>query len=216
MDVELLLAPRCPNAAAARMTLTECLRRLNLDVPVRERVGDHPSPTILVDGVDVMTAQPGVPSGQACRLDVPTPERILAALRLRTSDTGDPARDPAPGDGRPAAATRDAQERTETGGAGTAPVTVRREPGEPRIVVVVSGALDTAALPSLRRALVTALRTRVPILIDLSEATSLHSDALTTLVATHRQAERNGTQLLLRTGPPPQMRAVLGAFGILA
>ena len=83
MDVELLLAPRCPNAAAARAVLAACLRRLGLDLPVRERVGDYPSPTILVDGVDVMTAQRAAPSWPACRLDVPTAARILLALRGR-------------------------------------------------------------------------------------------------------------------------------------
>ena len=88
MDIELLLGPQCPNAAAARTVLTACLRRLNLDIAVRERVGDYPSPTILVDGVDVMGPQTGVPSGHACRLDLPTLEHVLAALdRGATSST---------------------------------------------------------------------------------------------------------------------------------
>jgi hypothetical protein len=83
MEVELLLAPQCPNAAAATALLTACLHRLGLDVRVRERVGDHPSPTILVDGVDVMTARRGAPRVQACRLDVPTAARVLDALQGR-------------------------------------------------------------------------------------------------------------------------------------
>jgi hypothetical protein len=83
MDVELLLAPDCPNAAAARAVLADCLDRLRLAVPVRERVGDYPSPTILVDGVDVMTNLTGAPPMSACRLDVPTVPRVLAALRGR-------------------------------------------------------------------------------------------------------------------------------------
>ena len=66
-------------------------------------------------------------------------------------------------------------------------------------------------MPSLRRALVKALRTRAPILIDLTEATSIHRDGLATLVAAQRQAERTGTQLLLRT-EPSQIRDVLAAF----
>jgi anti-anti-sigma regulatory factor len=53
------------------------------------------------------------------------------------------------------------------------------------------------------------LRTRKPILIDLTEATSIHRDGLTMLVAAYRQAERTDTQLLLRTGPT-QTHAVLG------
>jgi hypothetical protein len=48
-------------AATARAVLTECLDRLGLVVPVRERVGDYPSPTILVDGLDVMTGAKRTP-----------------------------------------------------------------------------------------------------------------------------------------------------------
>lgn len=92
-------------------------------------------------------------------------------------------------------------------------ITVRRERGERRIVVAVSGALDAGAVYSLRRALVRALRTKAPILIDLTEVTSIHRDGLATLVAAHRQAEKSGTQLLLRT-EPSQIRDVLAAFRI--
>ena len=81
MDVELLVGPQCAHAAAARSLLTACLRRLSLDIQVRERVGAYPSPTILVDGVDVMTARPGAPARQAFRLDVPTAAAVLAVLR---------------------------------------------------------------------------------------------------------------------------------------
>jgi hypothetical protein len=87
MDIEFLRCPQCPNAAAARSMLTACLRRLDLDVQVRERVGAYSSPTILVDGVDVMTARRGAPSRPACRLDVPTAAQVLAALRHRAAST---------------------------------------------------------------------------------------------------------------------------------
>ena len=214
VDVELLLTPQCPNAAAARSVLAACLHRLNLDLPVRERVGDYPSPTILVDGVDVMTGQPGVAPGQACRLDLPTRQRVLRALRPPAADGAGSTRHPAPGRRcRPAPATSDYHEPTQTDGTGHMPITVRRDQHQPRIVVVLSGAIDAAAVPALRRALVQALRTREPILIDLSTATSIHRDPLTTLVAAYRQAQRNHTQLLLRTGPT-QLRAVLAAFKI--
>ena len=76
-----MLAPDCPNATTARTTLDECLHRIGLSVRVRERVGDYPSPTILINGVDVMTGKLGAPPMQACRLDVPTAARVLAALR---------------------------------------------------------------------------------------------------------------------------------------
>jgi hypothetical protein len=88
VSVELLTAPDCPNAPAARALLTGCLHRLGLDVRVWERVGEFPSPTILVDGVDVMTGREGGPSMSVCRLDVPTEARVLAALR-RPSEPAD-------------------------------------------------------------------------------------------------------------------------------
>jgi hypothetical protein len=80
VNVELLLAPDCPNASAARAVLSECLDRLGLAVVVQERLGDYPSPTILVDGVDVMTDARATPPMSACRLNVPTRSRVLAAL----------------------------------------------------------------------------------------------------------------------------------------
>ena len=80
MRVELLLAPECPNAAAARSVVTAALRDLDLAVPVLERIGDFPSPTVLVDGVDVMNDHDGILEIRACRLDVPTAERVISAL----------------------------------------------------------------------------------------------------------------------------------------
>ncbi|MBN9748482.1 alkylmercury lyase [Amycolatopsis sp. A1MSW2902] len=77
--VELLTAPDCPNAEAARSLVAECLAESGLDAAVVERVGSYRSPTILVDGVDVM-GTPGPVTADACRLDVPTRERVLAAL----------------------------------------------------------------------------------------------------------------------------------------
>jgi hypothetical protein len=89
MNVELLLAADCPHAGAARAILTDCLDQLGLDIPVRERVGDYPSPTVLVDGLDVMTGAAGPPRMQACRLDVPTAARVMAALRGRSATPPD-------------------------------------------------------------------------------------------------------------------------------
>jgi hypothetical protein len=53
---------------------------LGLATPVLERVGAFPSPSVLVDGADVMRPiQP--PLGEYCRLDVPTRTAIVAALQ---------------------------------------------------------------------------------------------------------------------------------------
>ena len=81
MLVELLLVPHCPHADSARAMLARCLDEAGLAMPVVERVGDFPSPTVLVNGVDVMTGSAGAPQTSACRLDRPTPQRVLAALR---------------------------------------------------------------------------------------------------------------------------------------
>jgi hypothetical protein len=78
MKVELLYVPGCPNVINARLLLRACLHEMGLELPIEEREGDYPSPTILLDGQDVM----GSPASEAaaCRLDVPTRERVLAAL----------------------------------------------------------------------------------------------------------------------------------------
>ena len=81
MRVELLLAPGCANADAARAVLAGSLDQLGLAIPVHERVGEFPSPTVLVDGLDVMTGRTGTPRVHACRRDLPTSSRVLAALR---------------------------------------------------------------------------------------------------------------------------------------
>ena len=79
VEVELRHVAGCPHADAARALLKECLTELKLDVAVLDKEGDYPSPSILVNGEDVM----GAPASQAasCRLDVPTRPRLLAALR---------------------------------------------------------------------------------------------------------------------------------------
>lgn len=80
MRIDLLTAPECPNAERARAVVAECLDTLGLDVPVHHLVGQYPSPTVLIDGIDVMRPESGPPTGDACRLDLPTRQRVLDAL----------------------------------------------------------------------------------------------------------------------------------------
>ena len=80
MRVELLHYECCPLAPAALQLVRECLVALGISVPVLVRVGDYPSPTVLVDGVDVMDPAAKLSQVRACRIDVPTRERVLAAL----------------------------------------------------------------------------------------------------------------------------------------
>jgi len=79
MKIELLSVPECPHVEATRGLLRSCLDELGIGARVEERVGAFPSPTVLVDGVDVMQ-NPGI-SGAMCRLDVPTRDRVIEALR---------------------------------------------------------------------------------------------------------------------------------------
>jgi hypothetical protein len=80
MRIEHLSSPGCRNAAAARDLVVECLAALGYVEPVIERVGAFPSPSVLVNGTDVMRPdQP--PTGECCRLDVPTRAAIMVALK---------------------------------------------------------------------------------------------------------------------------------------
>jgi hypothetical protein len=79
VKVELRSVPDCPNLAPARQALHAALADLGLPAVVTEVVGDYPSPSILINGVDVMGGSGDGPA--ACRLDLPTGERIRAALR---------------------------------------------------------------------------------------------------------------------------------------
>jgi hypothetical protein len=81
MRIELLTSPGCPNAETTRKILADCLSGLGIDEPIIDRVGTYPSPTVLIDGVDVMRPAAQAPTGDACRLDLPTPQHILDALR---------------------------------------------------------------------------------------------------------------------------------------
>jgi hypothetical protein len=78
MTVEVRYLAGCPHAAAALALVRRCVARLGLDVAVIENEGDHPSPSVRVNGSDVMGEPPA--AGPTCRLDVPTEERVLRAL----------------------------------------------------------------------------------------------------------------------------------------
>jgi hypothetical protein len=99
MHVELLQHQGCPLAPAALELVQRCLRVLCLPVAVLERVGDYPSPTVLVNGTDVMGTTSESLTARVCRVDVPTRERVLAALRAALaaeSVRGDRPREPPP------------------------------------------------------------------------------------------------------------------------
>jgi hypothetical protein len=76
--VELRSVPNCPNLDRVRTDLYAALAALGLSPVVIEREGEFPSPSVLVDGVDVMGDGEGP---AACRLDLPTADDLEAALR---------------------------------------------------------------------------------------------------------------------------------------
>jgi hypothetical protein len=78
--IELRYVSGCANVDAARSLLRACLGELGLEANVTEVEGDFPSPTIRVNGADVMGAVNS--EGAFCRLDVPTRERLMAALEM--------------------------------------------------------------------------------------------------------------------------------------
>lgn len=78
-EIELLHLPDCPRVDAARSLLRACLSEVGLtSLEVADKAGDFPSPSILINGIDVM-GQPAIESA-ACRLDLPTRERVMSAL----------------------------------------------------------------------------------------------------------------------------------------
>jgi hypothetical protein len=80
LHIQLLHVPDCPLLDRVRETLRQCLHDTALTVAVEEIEGAHPSPTLLINGLDVTTGDP--PGDQACcRLDLPTATQILDALR---------------------------------------------------------------------------------------------------------------------------------------
>jgi len=79
MTVEVLYHAGCPHARSAIDLVRRCVARLGLGVVIVEDEGDHPSPTVLVNGHDVMGVRPA--SGRSCRIDLPTEQRILDALQ---------------------------------------------------------------------------------------------------------------------------------------
>lgn len=78
-QIEILHELGCPHVNDARALARSCLSELGLALTITEREGEYPSPTILVNGVDVMGRNDL--HGAMCRLDLPTRDRVLAALR---------------------------------------------------------------------------------------------------------------------------------------
>lgn len=82
--VELLRVPDCPLAARVHALLHRCLDEAGIPAVVQDLEGRYPSPTLLIDGVDVVTGKAPSP-GACCRLDLPTRRQVLDALHRSRS-----------------------------------------------------------------------------------------------------------------------------------
>jgi hypothetical protein len=76
--VQLLHVPDCPLVDGVRASLRSCLAKASVEASIEEIEGSYPSPTLLIEGIDVTGHRPA--PGASCRLDLPTEEQILAAL----------------------------------------------------------------------------------------------------------------------------------------
>jgi hypothetical protein len=79
--VQLLSVPGCPLVERARAALQCALAASRIHARVEELIGPHPSPTILIDGHDVVTGGRPTTTEACCRLELPTPAQIVARLR---------------------------------------------------------------------------------------------------------------------------------------
>lgn len=77
--VQILHVPDCPLVDQLRAEVASTLEQVAPHLELCLLVGDYPSPTLVVDGLDVTTGAP-VSGEPRCRLDLPTPEQIHQAL----------------------------------------------------------------------------------------------------------------------------------------
>lgn len=78
-QVQVLQVPDCPLVDELLTLIQNAEAETGVQVDVHVLVGDHPSPTLVIDGVDVATGSP-IATTACCRLDLPTHEQIAAAL----------------------------------------------------------------------------------------------------------------------------------------
>jgi len=79
--IQVLHVPQCARLDRERAEIDRALTATGVSATVEEVVGDYPSPTVLVNGVDVTGRHAA--STAACRLDLPTSVQVRAALISR-------------------------------------------------------------------------------------------------------------------------------------
>ncbi|MHA6785835.1 alkylmercury lyase [Pseudonocardia saturnea] len=79
--VEVLHHEGCPLFGPALELVHDCVRALSIEAIVVDRIARYPSPTVLVNGYDVMGVPGDGTPADACRLDAPTRAAVVDALR---------------------------------------------------------------------------------------------------------------------------------------
>lgn len=87
--IQVLHVPQCAHLDRVRAEIHRALTATGVSARIEEAVGDYPSPTVLVNGVDVTGRHAA--STAACRLDLPNGEQLRAALTKATLQAGNPA-----------------------------------------------------------------------------------------------------------------------------
>jgi hypothetical protein len=78
--IRLLQTSDCPHVSRVHALLDAYLRESGTSAVVEDVIGDYPSPTLVIDGVDVVTRRPPTGDVACCRLDLPTRTQIADAL----------------------------------------------------------------------------------------------------------------------------------------
>ena len=78
--VQILTVPDCPNAAQVRTLVEDVIAAAGVLADIEELEGMFPSPSVLVDGIDVTGCSAGAQA--ACRLDLPSREQLIMALKV--------------------------------------------------------------------------------------------------------------------------------------
>ncbi|HZT65163.1 MAG TPA: hypothetical protein VFA11_05175 [Acidimicrobiales bacterium] len=82
LAVQILHVPHCPNVGTVRALVQQALTALYLSATIEEAEGPYPSPTLVINGVEVIPRPDAIEA--SCRLDLPTEAQILDALARAT------------------------------------------------------------------------------------------------------------------------------------
>ena len=83
LAVQILHVPHCPNVGTVRDLVQQALTALDLSATIEEIEGPYPSPTLMINGVEVIPRPAATEA--SCRLDLPTEAQILDALARATA-----------------------------------------------------------------------------------------------------------------------------------